>query len=287
VVKQEPPMEFTNSIGMRFVLVKPGTFLMGSPADEEGRFDNEHQHEVTITKAFYLGVHPVTVGQWRRFAATGDVTEAGRGGGAYGWTGSVWEKGANYNWQSPGFPQDDSHPVTCVSCDDAVAFCEWLTRGEPDRPYRLPSEAEWEFACRGGADPSPLPFHFAQPCTALSSAQANFDGGHPYGGAAKGPYRQGTTPVGSFESNRLGLYDVHGNVWEWCHDWYAADYYSASPAADPPGPPSGSVRVHRGGGWFHHGKFCRAATRFRAGSGSRRSNLGFRVAVSLNVGQGP
>src|SRR5207248_6430104 len=128
-----------------------------------------------------------------------------------------------------------------------------------------PSEAEWEYSCRGGhvieemREKPALPFHFAQPTSSLSSTQANFDGNHPYGGAAKGPYLKRTCKVGSYKPNRLGLYDMHGNVWEWCHDWYGVDYYAKSPKTDPPGPSEGSVRVRRGGGWYLSGQPCRAA----------------------------
>jgi formylglycine-generating enzyme required for sulfatase activity len=271
---------------MSYVLVPPGTFLMGSPTDEKDRNDDEQQHEVTITKPFYMGVHPVTVGQWRAFAdATGYKTEAEQGDGAYGWTGGTWVTDRNLNWQTPGFAQGDNHPVTCVSWNDAVAFCDWLNKMEPERAYQLPSEAEWEYACRGGPTSSSKPFHFKQPTTALSSTQANFDGNYPYGGAATGPYREATTPVGSFEPNTLGVYDLHGNVWEWCRDWHDENYYPSSPTHDPPGPSQGSRRAYRGGSWVHHGLGSRAAYRSRGGPSLRNNYLGFRIAA-LPVEQG-
>jgi formylglycine-generating enzyme required for sulfatase activity len=205
--------------------IPPGAFLMGSPKDEPDRGDDERQHEVEITRAFGLGVHPVTLGQFRAFArATGYHTQAEREGGAYRWTGSDWELDARTNWQNPGFSQDDTHPVVGVSWNDAQAFCTWLTQTESGRVYRLPSEAEWEYACRGGA-PEAYPFHVGQPLHSLSSTQANFHGDYPYGGAAKGPYLQRTTPVGSYPPNGWGLYDLHGNVWEWCADRYGGGYY--------------------------------------------------------------
>jgi uncharacterized protein (TIGR02996 family) len=252
-----------NHLGMELALIPPGAFLMGSPKDEAGRKDHEQQLEVEITRAFWLGVHPVTVGQFRAFAqATG-----------YRQT----------RWQHPGFPQEDTHPVVWVSWIDAQAFCAWLTQTDPGRLYRLPSEAEWEYACRAGA-PEAYPFHIGQPLHSLSSTQANFNGKGPYGGAAKGPYLQRTTPVGSYPSNGWGLYDMHGNVWEWCADHYGAAYYKRSPRQDPPGPPRGSYRVFRGGSWGRHGQSCRSAARIGFDPTYRYDFLGFRVALVVSSG---
>jgi uncharacterized protein (TIGR02996 family) len=244
------------------VLIPPGCFRMGSPAHEVDRGSDEQQHEVEITQAFWLGIHPVTVAQFRAFVqATGYQTERG--------------------WQYPGFRQDDSHPVVYVSWNDAQEFCAWLTKRESGRLCRLPSEAEWEYACRAGASES-SPFHIGQPLTALCSTQANFDGHYPYGGAGKGPYRKRTTPVGSYPPNAWGLCDMHGNVWEWCRDWYKDDYYQHSPPADPPGPPEGSHRVCRGGGWGNYGRCCRSAYRNGFGPAIQRNSLGFRVSLVLS-----
>jgi formylglycine-generating enzyme required for sulfatase activity len=266
---------------MKLVRIEPGKFLMGSPANEADRGDDEHQHEVEITRPFWLGVHPVTVGQFRAFVkATGYRTQAEREGGAHRWTGSKWELDARTNWQNPGFAQDESHPVVCVSWNDAQEFCAWLTKTHSGHAYRLPTEAEWEYACRGGASSS-TPFHYG---ASLCSTQANFDGNYLYGGAAKRPYLQRTTPVGSYKPNAWGLYDLHGNVWEWCADWYAADYYQQSPRRDPPGPPEGSRRVIRGGGWNSDGQICRSAVRGGREPAIRFSDLGFRVSLVLSGG---
>jgi formylglycine-generating enzyme required for sulfatase activity len=140
--------------------------------------------------------------------------------------------------------------------------------------YRLPTEAEWEYACRAGTT---TPFHFGK---SLSSRQANFDGNHPYGGAEKGPYLARTCKVGSYKPNKFGLYDMHGNVHQWCSDWYDKDYYKDSPAKDPLGPDRGAVRVLRGGSWIVLGRFCRAADRLTNDPGGRDYNMGFRVACS-------
>jgi formylglycine-generating enzyme required for sulfatase activity len=253
--------EFVNSIGMRFVLVKPGKFLMGSPADETQRGSDEHQHEVTITRAFYLGVHPVTQGQWKRV---------------------MGDNPAHFSCGGNVRDNDlDRFPVESVSWEDAQEFLKKLAALSEEAKsrwgYRLPSEAEWEFACRGGADSSPLPFHFDQPSASLSSTQANFAGNPPYGGAASGPSLRRPSKVGSYEPNRLGLYDMHGNVWEWCHDWYGL--YPSSPATDPPGPADGSDRVVRGGSWSDDGRNCRAAVRVKGAPSFRNYDLGFRAAA--------
>jgi formylglycine-generating enzyme required for sulfatase activity len=138
----------------------------------------------------------------------------------------------------------------------------------------LPSEAEWEFACRAGTT---TPFHFG---TQLNRREANCDGNYPYGTTMKGPYLQRPTTVGSYGANGFGLYDMHGNTWEWCSDRYASDYYAFSPVDDPVGPTSGSARVVRGGSWFSWPVLCRSAYRFRLDPSNRRDNLGFRLAFS-------
>jgi formylglycine-generating enzyme required for sulfatase activity len=265
--KKKAAKEITNSISMKLVRIPPGKFLMGSPADEKDRepYDkgSEQQHEVEITKAFYLGVTEVTQAQYRAVMGSNPTWFSATGGGK--------DKVA-------GMDTDD-FPVESVSWKDAQTFLGKLSdRAEEKkkgRKYRLPSEAEWEYACRGGA-PSRHPFHFGP---SLSSTQANFDGNYPYGGAAKGPYLQRTTTVGSYPTNRFGLRDMHGNVWEWCSDWYDKDYYGRSPARDPRGPARGSSRVIRGGSWFNPGQSCRSASRYDRGPAHRSYDLGFRVAL--------
>src|SRR5262249_37514254 len=144
---------------------------------------------------------------------------------------------------------------------DALAFCKKLSalaaEKKARRVYRLPSEAEWEYACRAGTK---TPFHYGD---SLSSKQANFDGSKPYGAAVRGPYLERTCAVGTFAPNAWGLYDMHGNVWEWCHDWYAEGYYKKSPPRDPQGPSRGTLRVIRGGSWYYFARSCRAAIRFK------------------------
>jgi uncharacterized protein (TIGR02996 family) len=247
----------TNTIGLELVLIPPGTFLMGSPNKEAGRSTDEGPvHEVAITRPFYLGVYEVTQEQYQR--VTGNNP-------------SHFKSVAGENMKL--------FPVENVSWEEAVAFCEKLSalpeEKQSGRVYRLPREAEWEYCCRGGA-PSYQVFHFGN---TLSSRQANFAGNYPYGRAGKGRYLERPCKVGSYAPNGFGLYDMHGNVWEWCHDWYQGDSYAQSPREDPPGPPGSSRRVIRGGSWHFDGSSCRSARRLWREPGIRSDHLGFRVAL--------
>ena len=184
------------------------------------------------------------------------------------------------------FGGNPDHPVEKVSWNDAAEFCKSLSalpaEEEAGRSYRLPTEAEWEFACRAGTT---TPFHFGKMASAsASSKDANFDGNHPYGGAAKGPYLKRTSKVGSYEPNSWGLYDMHGNVREWCADWFAEDYFRKRENNDPQGPPTGDLRVLRGGSWGGKGKNCRTAYREGASPTNRNnSGFGFRVVCVLSA----
>lgn len=256
--------EVVNGLGMRLALIPPGRFVMGSPAEVEERFEDEGpQHAVEITRAFYLGVFPVTQGEYAQVMGTNPSWFSATGGG------KVEVRGLDTR----------PFPVEQVSWEDAREFCRRLTEQDKTMPaghaYRLPSEAEWEYGCRGG-DVSSLPFHVGN---SLSSTQANFYGKCPYGGAEIGPYLKRTCPVGSYRPNAFGLYDLHGNVAEWCADWYDEGYYAKSPATDPPGPSEGRSRVIRGGSWDCSGRRCRSAFRRGYVPGVRYVNLGFRVAL--------
>ena len=231
---------------MRFVLVPPGAFRMGSPEGEIGRDEDEVLHEVELRHPFYLGVYDLTQEQYE--AATG---------------------------KKPSDFKGADLPVENVNWEEADACAKSLTgKAKDGLLYRLPTEAEWEYACRGGR-PSSLPFGIGDG-TSISSSDANFDGNRPYGGAARGPYLQKTTPVGTYRANALGLYDMHGNVWQWCSDWDGD--YPPGRAVDPTGPAQGSSRVIRGGGWDNGAGDCRAATRDGEEPGVRDRNLGFRLA---------
>ena len=254
--------KITNTLGMEFVYIEPGTFTMGSPPDEPKRDDDERQHQVTLTRGYNLQATEVTVGQWRKFVrATGYKSEAET-------------KGDNRTWFDPGFAQDDRSPVTRVSWNDAQAFIEWLSR-EEGKTYRLPTEAEWEYACRAGTK---TPFSFGK---CLSTDEANYYGDYPLDVCSKGQYRRKAIAVGSFSANAWGLHDMHGNVWEWCQDWYG--HYPAGPVTDPKGPSSGANRVVRGGGWYDDAGNCRSASRGRVDPGSRDGGVGFRLAGTVTL----
>ena len=210
-----PGEVFTNSLGMQFAWISPGSFLMGSPAEEQGRGDNEVQHRVTLTKGFYMGVYEVTRGQYAQFVkATGYRTQAEREGGA--------------NWMTPRFEQSDDHPVVWISWNDAVAFADWLSAQDRDgRIYLLPTEAEWEYACRAG---STTAYCSGNDLEALRKVAWFWSNGG-----------QRTKRVGLFQANSWGLYDMHGNAGEWCQDWLGE--YPRGDQVDPRGPAQGSLRV--------------------------------------------
>jgi formylglycine-generating enzyme required for sulfatase activity len=237
----ETPELITNSIGMKLVLIPAGEFLMGSPDSDEDAYSNEKpQHRVRITRPFYLGATEVTQGQYRV------VTR-----------------------QSPSrFRGSDDLPVEQVSWNDAITFCDKLNELEKEQlegaRYRLPTEAEWEYACRAG---STTRYCFGDDPARLGD-HAWFDGNSD----------NKTHPVGQRQPNAWGLYDMHGNVWEWCWDAYEADYYQQSPGADPLGPSQAASRVRRGGSWNGVPQLWRSAHRLRLARVPRYFSLGFRVA---------
>jgi len=259
--------KITNSIGMTFVYIKPGTFMMGSPSGEPGRFDKETQHQVTLTKGFYMGKTEVTVGQWRAFIKdAGYKTEAETRGDEYAWI-SLSER---IYWDNPGFAQLDNHPVTCVSWNDAQAFIKWLNRKDGSR-YRLPTEAEWEYAARAGSKSA---FSGGEITKTDCTHDPILDDLGWYCGNARGK----THPVAQKNANSWGLYDMQGNVWEWCQDRYG-DYPSGS-VTDPAGPLSGQFRVFRGGSGFFSAMYCRSASRDGNSPGERNGGLGFRLSMT-------
>jgi formylglycine-generating enzyme required for sulfatase activity len=278
-----PTDTITNSIGMRLTLVPAGEFLMGSPPGDGD--DHEHPpHRVRITRPFSMGIHEVTRGQFRRFVdETGYQTEAerdGRGGDGWNEEAKKFEQGPRYTWQHPGFEQTDEHPVVNVSWNDAAAFAAWLSRKE-GKIYRLPTEAEWEYGCRAGTTSR---YSIGDDPLGLAAVANIADGTaqekHPdwtWAIAARDGYIS-TAPVGRLQPNRFGLYDMHGNVREWCSDGYSANYYEQSPVDDPPGAVGVSLRVSRGGGWYDVPHFARSALRIGYGPEYRHHALGFRLA---------
>ena len=263
------PVEVTNSVGMKLRLIPPGEFMMGSPESEKERVENEGpQHRVRITRPFYLGVYEVTQEEYEQVMGTNP---------------SYFSCSDDASGCVAG-EDTGRFPVERVTWADAVEFCRRLSAMPAERSagrhYRLPTEAEWEYSCRAGTT---TPFHFG---SVLDGRQANCDGNRPYGTSAKGPYLERPTVVGSYSANAFGLYDMHGNVWEWCSDWYDSNYYATSPVDDPPGSASallrvfrGGLRVFRGGGWYFDAGGCRSAFRGTCGPGRLDFSLGFRVAL--------
>jgi formylglycine-generating enzyme required for sulfatase activity len=238
---------------------------MGSPANEPNRSSDEGpQHQVTVS-GFYLGKYEVTQTEYEAVMGTNPS-----------------------NFKGPNLP------VEQVSWFDAVEYCNRRSQREGLSPaysisgtgnsrtvslnrnangYRLPTEAEWEYACRAGTT---TPFSTG---SNITTSQANYDGNYPYNGNAKGTFRQTTWNVGSGAANAWGLYDMHGNVWEWCWDWYGS--YAGGVQTDPVGASSGTHRVYHGGGWNYHGLNLRSANRYGIAPGGRYNSIGFRLVRSL------
>lgn len=233
----DPAKPFANSVGMKLVRVRSGRFKIGSPVAEPGRQDDETQHDVTITKAFHIGVHEVTHKEWEAVMQS-----------------RPWHSQDNV-------ATGDNYPATYITWDDARLFCQVLSRRE-NRTYRLPTEAEWEYATRAG-----------------STGAFSFKGGalRDYAWYDGSVSSEQPSVVGSKQANAWGLHDVHGNVAEWCSDWYAN--YPRGAKVSPTGPTSGEYRVTRGGSWQSMERFCRTAYRAGLGPKARMSTVGFRVVL--------
>jgi formylglycine-generating enzyme required for sulfatase activity len=242
------------TVSLDMVLIPGGSFLMGSPEDELERLDREGpQHTVTVP-SFCMGKYPITQAQWRVVAGLPQL-----------------ERELNLD---PSDFKGDDRPVENVSWDDATEFCARLSQ-LTGREYRLPSEAEWEYACRASTT---TPFHFGE---TITTDLANYDGNYIYGRGPKGIYRKETTPVGTFPPNVFGLYDMHGNVWEWCADHWHGNYEGA--------PIDGSAwlsegknanRLLRGGSWVGYPEYCRSAYRVSSTRVYRDFSYGFRVSCA-------
>ncbi len=227
-------------VEMKFVWVPPGSFLMGSSPDEQLRNDDETQHWVHLTRGFYLGIHPVTQTQWRQVCGN-----------------------------NPSRFKHANRPVETVSWENCVDFC-WKLRQKTSRRFRLPTEAEWEYACRAG---TATVYHSGNDLSALRKV-----GWCSYNDT-QGSARE-TQPVGQLEPNAWGLFDMHGNVWEWCNDWYGS--YERGEQQDPVGPGFGVAHVLRGGSWYYGPRFCRSARRARMETGQRYTDFGCRVVLLLD-----
>ena len=230
-----------NGIDIEWADIPAGTFMMGSPENEEERTSDEGpQHQVTLS-GFKMSKYEVTFDQYDAFCeATGQSKPSDEG----------WGRG--------------NRPVINVSWHDATEFAQWMG-------CRLPTEAEWEYACRAGKS---TPFNTGD---CLSTAQANYNGNYPYSNCIKGSYLERIQPVGSYAPNAWGLYDMHGNVWEWCSDWYSE--FSSASQTNPPGPVSGWDKVLRGGSWIADGSSCRSAQRLSCDHFDRDCGIGFRLVL--------
>jgi sulfatase modifying factor 1 len=229
------------NVRQSFRWIKPGKFMMGSQEDEPGRYDDEIPHEVTMTQGFWMADTACKQAIWQ--AVTG---------------------------KNPGRFKGTDRPVENVSWNHCRDFVDKINGLKPGLNLRLPTEAEWEYACRAGTI---TPFWFGDNIT---PKQVNYDGNYPYAGGKKGKYRAETVEVKSLPCNSWGLYQMHGNVWEWCSDWYSN--YPGGSGKDPIGPPDGTVRVLRGGSWINFGGYARSAFRFRSVPAYRSYNSGFRLA---------
>ncbi len=263
-------LDLAPRVSLQLVAVKPGIFMMGGAGDPAVSWEGvrKPRHEVEITRGFWLGMHEVTRGQFAAFVKeTGHVTEAEKAGSATGrrpdgsfgkLPGSTWR-------DATIFTQTDDHPAAVVNWSDCMAFCAWASK-KTGRDVRLPTEAEWEFACRAGST------------TYYGPGDGEKDlGAH---GWYSGNAGWRTHPVGQKRPNPWGLYDMHGNVYEWVADWYVENYYAKSPRKDPPGPASGNRGIARGGGWHGGPACCGSEVRRLEGRIYCEPDLGFRVAVT-------
>ena len=231
------------SVHQVFRWIAPGRFRMGSPADEVERGSAEVPHEVTLSKGYWIADTACRQAFWL----------------------AVWPVNPSH------FQEDGNNPVENVAWHDAQRFIAELNRRLPGLYARLPTEAEWEYACRAGTT---TPFSFGKQIT---PEQVNYHGDYPCFGGEKGLYRQRTAPVGTLPPNPWGLYEMHGNVWEWCADWYAE--YPPEPQVDPRGPAFGRMRVLRGGTWSDPARYARSATRSRIEPAYRPRSTGFRIVL--------
>ena len=233
-----------NGVMLEMVEIPSGTFYMGSPKNEAGRTNSEGpRHQVTV-KSFFIAKYPLTQAQYQSIMG--------------------------YN---PSHFKGDNRPVEKVSWDDAVEFCQRLSQNT-GKNYKLPSEAQWEYACRAG---TMTPFYFGQ---SITPNLVNYDGNYSYAAAQKGEYRQQTTDVGTFPPNAFGLYDMHGNVWEWCEDDWEENYINASKEGDALINRAGESKVVRGGAWLYFAGCCRCSMRNQGLYNARHHYYGFRVLLS-------
>lgn len=271
-----------NSVGMMLAYVPAGSFQMGSNVVEDYRERDERRHRVRISRPFLMGVHEVTVAQFRQFVEeTGYCTDSERSAkGALGVCplDRAGTYGREFSWRNPGFPLVPEYPAMCVSWNDAQAYCRWLSQREQKR-YRLPTEAEWEYACRAGSrEPFSVPHAANWPEANLNAGSRRFVGDQerPDDGYLL------AAPVGSYSPNAWGLHDMHGNAREWCSDWYEPQYPRFGGSTDPTGPATGTARVTRGAGYLDTGPRARSANRSYQPPTYSVFDQGFRVVCEIS-----
>ena len=264
----EISVDLGKGISLQMVLIQPGTFTQGSPATEKGRKDDELQREVKITSRYYMGVTPVTKGQFARFVeATHFRTEAELGpSGGFGVVNGKLEQRPIFNWRNPGFSQSDEDPVVIITYNDAQAFIHWFSL-RANRPTELPTEAQWEYAVRAGSKGE----RYADPLEKVAWYRTNSGGT--------------THPLGKGTANAWGIKDAYGPVWQWCRDWY--EPYEAGLATNPfqlnPSTPNKPRKVLRGGSFLSDVSHSRSAERYRNEPKSRNADNGFRIICSTDL----
>lgn len=259
-----------NNVMFELIFVKGGTFKMGAtPEQGDEAYTDEKPVQTVTLSDFYIGKYEVTIGQFTLFVeATGYKTDAETQGGSNIWDGKHWIRTPNVNWRcdEKGKPADRSkynHPVVHVSWNDATAYCAWLSK-QTGKKFSLPTEAQWEYAARGGNKSKGYKYSGSNNADEVAHYQEN-------NGIA-------IRPVGQKRPNELEIYDMSGNVWEWCQDWHG-DYRSA-PLTNPKGAVTGSTRVRRGGSWFSFKYCCRVSDRYNSTPDSRYNYVGFRLALT-------
>ncbi len=279
-------LDIGGGVTMEFVRIPHGTFLMGSPDFDKDAFpEDKPQHEVEITKDFYLSKYLVTKKQFARFAEAAKYqTEAEADGkGGWGYDGKDVKQDPKFTWRDPGFAQSDDHPVVEASWNDATEFCKWAS-DVTKRRIVLPTEAQWEYACRAGTTTRYFTGDKAEGLDGSANVAdrtfkkkfpkleiADIDDGYDF-----------TSPVGKFRPNPFGLCDMTGDVWEWCADYYDSQYYTISDKKDPENLIKGASRVLRGGAWDTNPANCRSASRGWFAPGFRAGIVGCRVALCLD-----
>jgi formylglycine-generating enzyme required for sulfatase activity/predicted Ser/Thr protein kinase len=275
----QPPagvQPFVNSLGMQFQYIRPGNFMMGSPPGEPGRLNDETRHRVNLTRPYYIQTTEVTAGQFKQFVqSTTYLTEAEKSGGCWiTGNGGGWKQSQGTSWKSPGSTTvGDDLPVVCVTWNDARAFARWLSEKE-GRKYRLPTEAEWEYAARAGTS---TPFSTGR---CLSTGEANYGRVGPQYQMCATAFkdrRNDLVEAGMLAPNPWKLHNIYGNVSEWCLDWYGP--YPSKSINNPRGPASGTERVMRGGHWQTDAAGCRCARRWRFPPNLASDVVGFRLMV--------